>query len=488
MLPAWQIHLRWNAIGHYAAAAAILTIYGVGVCNFIGSLHPALWFATVAGTLALQLIIRTRLELAIVTAAQPAERPSRAFLLEVGIFLGGATTVGLLNYVWHAFPAASAFKSAVGFAAVGMFAATDQAIAHILDRFETGGLRRERPTIRWPLVLRLAALATAILVFSITIAGLVLLRILDSGVASEQETKALIATELAFVAIVFAAYVANLLRGVGRLLHRSLKEQIEALALAKTSLSGRRAVVATECELGWVAGEINAMLDQLAAKASEAARANDAILRGLLTLASARDNETALHIRRTQTYVAMLAEDLARTDPSTGLGDEDVQRLAAAAPLHDIGKVAVPDAILRKPGKLTAEEFAIIQGHVAAGVEVIDTVIAEVGTTPFLATARDLIAGHHEKYDGTGYPAGRAGDAIPLAARIMAVADVYDALRTARVYKPALSHAAAADIIRKGAGTHFDPRVVAAFDRIDGAISATAATLADPDATTAQAA
>lgn len=418
------------SIAHHAGATILLAIYGTAVCNFIGSLHPLLWFATIVGVMACQAVVRAALYARIVAAPDSVDLPRRAFLLEIAAFAAGAILVGLINFVWHGFPAGSAVKSAVGFVAIGVFAATDQAILHILQRFETGGLQRQRPGVRLPLVVRLAGLAAAIVVFSITIAGLLLLRIIEGGAIADQETKILIATELTFVALVFAVYLANLLQGVGRLLHRSLKEQIEALQLAKISLSGRRAVVATECELGWVAGEINGVLDQLVSKANEAARANDAMLRGILSLASTRDNETALHIKRTQAYVAILAQELLRSEPSLRLNADDVQRMTAAAPLHDIGKVGVPDTILRKPGKLTTDEFLIMQTHVTAGVSVIDTVIAEVGRTPFLETARELVAGHHEKFDGTGYPARQSGGDIPLAARIMAVADVYDALRS----------------------------------------------------------
>jgi len=469
-----------SSIAHHTVAAILLTVYGTSVCNFIGSLHPLLWLSTVSGVIAIQAIARAVAYPRFVASTPSGDQPLRAFLLEVALFAAGALLVGAINFLWHGFPPGSAVKSAVGFVGVGIFAATDQAILHLLRRFETGGLQNDKPVVRWPLVYRLAGLAAAILVFSIAVVGLLLLRIIEDGAVADRETKLLIATELTFVALVFAGYLTNLLRNVGRLLNRSLKEQIEALQLAKTSLSARRAVVATEDELGWIAAEINGMLDQLVHKSSEAARANDAMLRGLLSLASTRDNETALHIKRTQAYVRILAQDLMRSEPQLGLTADDVAQLSAAAPLHDIGKVAIPDAILRKPGKLSADEFAIMQSHVTAGVTVIDTVISEVGNMPFLSTARGLIASHHEKFDGTGYPEGLSGDSVPLPARIMAVADVYDALRSKRVYKPALSHEAAAEIIFQSAGSHFDPVVVEAFKRSIAVIEATALVLADP--------
>lgn len=193
-------------------------------------------------------------------------------------------------------------------------------------------------------------------------------------------------------------------------------------------------------------------------------RTNEAMMRALIGLAGARDNETGAHLDRTQQYVRILCRRLAQDEEfAADLDAPTIEYIVAAAPLHDIGKVAIPDKILHKPGKLTDEEFAIMKTHVVEGLAVVDQVITDVGRTPYLAAARDVIAGHHERYDGHGYPHGLSGPAIPLAGRIMALADVYDALRSARVYKPAMSHGEARQILIDGAAKHFDPKIVAAF-------------------------
>ena len=137
--------------------------------------------------------------------------------------------------------------------------------------------------------------------------------------------------------------------------------------------------------------------------------------------------------------------------------------LFKSAPLHDIGKVGVPDRILLKPGKLDAEEWQEMQKHAEYGKEAIDNAEKEYGTSSFLSTAKEIAYCHHEKWDGSGYPQGLAGEEIPLSARLMAVADVYDALISRRVYKRPFDFEEAAEVIRKGKGSHFDPDIVEAF-------------------------
>jgi putative two-component system response regulator len=140
-----------------------------------------------------------------------------------------------------------------------------------------------------------------------------------------------------------------------------------------------------------------------------------------------------------------------------------VQLLYLTSPLHDIGKVGIPDAILLKPGRLTAEEFEIMKQHAVIGGETLHAAAIAYPGAQYLQMARDIAISHHEKYDGTGYPYGLCGEEIPLCGRIVAISDVYDALTTARVYKPAYSHEVARNIIVEGRGKHFDPEIVDAF-------------------------
>jgi putative two-component system response regulator len=150
------------------------------------------------------------------------------------------------------------------------------------------------------------------------------------------------------------------------------------------------------------------------------------------------------------------------------LDDRTVDLLFKSAPLHDIGKVGIPDRILLKPGSLTPEEFTVMKTHTTLGKLAIESAEARLGKhVPFLQCAKDIAYSHQEKWDGSGYPEGLSGDAIPLSARLMAVADVYDALITRRVYKPAFTHEVAVDLIKKGRGKHFDPDIADAFMSID---------------------
>jgi putative two-component system response regulator len=197
----------------------------------------------------------------------------------------------------------------------------------------------------------------------------------------------------------------------------------------------------------------------------EVIQAQSATITAFCALAEARDNETGNHIRRTQNYVRVLAERL-RDHPRfrAALSNEAILLLYKSAPLHDIGKVAIPDAILNKPGKLTEAEWVVMRRHTEFGRDAIGQAENDLGNAvSFLRYAREIAYGHHEKWDGSGYPQGLAGEAIPLSARLMAAADVYDALISKRCYKPAFSYEQAIAIIAEGRGTHFDPAVAEAL-------------------------
>ena len=191
----------------------------------------------------------------------------------------------------------------------------------------------------------------------------------------------------------------------------------------------------------------------------------DVTILTMASLAETRDNETGNHIIRTQHYVRALALRLQGHARFAGyLTDRMVELLYKSAPLHDIGKVGIPDRILLKPGKLEAHEFEIMKTHTTQGKEAIESAERRLGkTVPFLVCAKEIAYSHQEKWDGSGYPLGLAGDNIPIAARLMAIADVYDALISRRVYKPAFTHDVAMGIIEEGRGSHFDPDMVDAF-------------------------
>ena len=188
------------------------------------------------------------------------------------------------------------------------------------------------------------------------------------------------------------------------------------------------------------------------------------IVFSLAKLAESRDPETGAHLERMREYSRELAIYLGTTEHfANEINSDFIRAIFLTSPLHDIGKVGIPDNILLKPGKLTVEEFEVMKQHTTIGSQTLEAALSAYPNADYLRLACDIAACHHEKFDGSGYPKGLRGDAIPLCARIVAVADVYDALTTKRVYKEAFSHEVAAKIIIDGSGAHFDPRVVNAF-------------------------
>jgi putative two-component system response regulator len=211
----------------------------------------------------------------------------------------------------------------------------------------------------------------------------------------------------------------------------------------------------------------------------------DVTIHAMASLAETRDNETGNHIRRTQNYVRVLAQKLRHHPRFSHFLDDDkiIELLYKSAPLHDIGKVGIPDKILLKPGRFEPEEFEVMKQHPALGRSAILNAEYELGLeVPFLKYAKEIAYAHQEKWDGSGYPLGLAGDNIPISARLMAVADVYDALISRRVYKEGMTHEQAVQLIIEGRGKHFDPDITDAFLALQEDFIAIAAKFWDSDA------
>ena len=210
----------------------------------------------------------------------------------------------------------------------------------------------------------------------------------------------------------------------------------------------------------------------------------DVTILAMASLAETRDSDTGNHIRRTQFYVKALAQHLSGNPKfSAQLTDSFIQRLFKSAPLHDIGKVGIPDRILLKPGRFEPKEFEIMKTHTTLGRDAIEHAEKQLGmSVDFLSMAKEIALSHQEKWDGTGYPQGLAREAIPLSARLMAVADVYDALISRRVYKESMPHEKAVAIMQAGRGTHFDPDIADAFVALQDEFQRIAARFADSDA------
>lgn len=189
-----------------------------------------------------------------------------------------------------------------------------------------------------------------------------------------------------------------------------------------------------------------------------------ATILGLAKLAEYRDEGTGTHLERIREYAKLIAEEMAKNPKYAGqITPEYIDDVYQSSILHDIGKVGIPDAVLLKPGKLTDEEFDVIKRHTTLGGDAIKAIEANIEGQSFLALGKEIAYNHHEKWDGSGYPRGLSGEGIPFAARIIALADVYDALTTKRFYKEAYSHKRSRQIIIDQKGTHFDPEVVDVF-------------------------
>ncbi|MBU1426524.1 MAG: HD domain-containing protein [Gammaproteobacteria bacterium] len=300
---------------------------------------------------------------------------------------------------------------------------------------------------------------------------------------------------LTVMLVVYVVVIVLAGRGLNKTFVLSLEQSFENFSLlqqlqaqkaeteeARSQLEKANLVLlSNEYKLEQMVQERTALLQQ---RTEENVAIKDTTILALSSLAETRDNETGNHIRRTQHYVRTLAIQL-RTHPrfSDFLTDDNIDMLFKIAPLHDIGKVGIPDRILHKPGKLTEEEFEIMKTHTLLGGNAISGAenMSSVRNSPFLRAARQIAIGHHEKWDGSGYPFALRGDNIPIPARLMALADVYDAMSCKRVYKSAMSHDEVTKTIIEGKGRHFDPDVVEAFIAAIGEFKVIATKFSDDD-------
>jgi len=215
--------------------------------------------------------------------------------------------------------------------------------------------------------------------------------------------------------------------------------------------------------------KILALTEEVARKSKELLEMQDLAAIAMASMAEIRDPDTVNHIRRTQHYVRTLARKLSGHSEYGGLLSLSyITTLFKTAPLHDIGKCGIPDRVLLKPGRLTPEETEIMRTHTTVGRDILENAEKSLDITlPFFTVAKEIAYSHHEKWDGTGYPLGLAGIQIPVSARLMALADVYDALITRRSYKEPMSHESALELIQSASGRHFDPHIVNAFVEVN---------------------
>jgi len=282
---------------------------------------------------------------------------------------------------------------------------------------------------------------------------------------------------ITYMLLLFLVVIVAAGRELQKMIFISLSQRFENLALVeqlteqKTFVEQAKQEVEATNELLRDEGKllerfVEERTNELIVKSIEVVAIQDVMILAMCSLSETRDNETGNHIKRTQNYVRALARHL-QPHPRFNefLTHDTIEALYKVAPLHDIGKVGIPDAILLKPGKLTPEEFEIMKTHTTLGGNAISSSEqnSPLHGNSYLKLAQQIAMGHHEKWDGSGYPGGLKSDEIPIAARLMAVADVYDALISRRVYKDGFSDERATGIIVEGRGKHFDPDIVDAF-------------------------
>lgn len=274
--------------------------------------------------------------------------------------------------------------------------------------------------------------------------------------------------EFFYISITLGCYVVTILALWAKLIRKVLLSQERSLLEVTEGNITKRLPIFEHNELGSMASLTNTMLDSLQSSQNEVKTTRDVAIVSLSALAESRDNETGAHILRTQEYVRALATYLSQFDKHKALLTPSyIELLYKSAPLHDVGKVGIPDNILLKPGKLTAEEFDVMKRHPEIGANALSVAEKHLGSNSFLQLAKEISLTHHEKWDGSGYPRALEGEGIPISGRLMAIADVYDALICERVYKKAFPHEQAKAIILEGCGSHFDPEIVNAFLAIE---------------------
>ncbi len=475
-----------RSLALYLFSAALMTIYGGQVCPFITTLPLSYWALQMALAFALAFGLRLVLLGPLLNCTPYGRWVERQWLLEFGLFfiLGWALFAYDL-WAWG-FPWESGLKVVLGCTTLGFFAATDLALER--ERRVAAEMGRLGADLvldgsYMPLTLKFMLATGFCAVFAAAIVSLLVAR--DLGWMSDEVVNPLTALksimiEMVFVTAAFLALALNLIVSFSLNLKLFFGRQNRVLAAVAGGDLACHIPVTSDDEFGRMAAGTNLMIAALAAEHAELQRTQDAAILSLASLAETRDLETGGHILRTQGYVRALAQELAARGVYADYLDADtIELLYKCAPLHDVGKVGVPDAILLKPAKLDAEEWAVMQTHTTLGRDALMGAARILGETSFMSLAAEIAYSHHEKWDGSGYPQGLSGEEIPLSGRLMALADVYDALICRRVYKGAFSHAKARGIITEGRGSHFDPALVEAFLHLEGEFQAIAMTYHD---------
>ncbi|MDO6687989.1 MULTISPECIES: HD-GYP domain-containing protein [unclassified Agarivorans] len=463
---------------HWIVALVLFSIYGIQVCPFLEAQTPLQLLLPIVLGFTFTLLLRRIFCLRIERKAKELQVAAQ-FKLDLVLFMFISVIVVTYNSVMFEPPWESNLKVILGLSALGFYIAADLAL---LKEWQIA-LELEKTQQHLAIQTQGFAVGKKFSAFAISsafvLAGIIFLVINKDlewlvMVGSERYPLPLaqryIVTELAFVLVVVMAYVIRVIFSYSRNLQRLLHNQNNSLAMVQNGQLDTQVTVSSNDEFGIIAQRTNTMISSLQRSTHSLHQTRDIAIHSLASLAETRDNETGAHILRTQYYVKALAEELKHQPGFVELlTEQNIELIYKSAPLHDIGKVGIPDAILLKPGKLDDEQWLVMRQHPQIGANALAEAERHFGSedAAFLQFAKEIALSHHEKWDGSGYPHGSVGSDIPLSARLMALADVYDALISKRVYKPAFSHDKAKQIILEGKGKHFDPAVVEAFCRCE---------------------
>ncbi|MDH3664471.1 MAG: HD domain-containing protein [Alphaproteobacteria bacterium] len=455
---------------HLLVMLVLFSVYGTQVCPLIESLALVQLVPPLALILSLLFVARQAIRPAWFNDRSLADQNQRMFRCDLLCFIVSGIAMAGYNHVVYSAPIDSMLKVIFGFAMFGFYVSSDLLLIRQSRLNDYLSANKENLLIKdafTPFSHKLVALIISNVTFLSIVAFLVFYKdvewLMGEG-SSYANAVTIVLIEVATIFVVGLGYNVRLVLVFARNLAQSLRLENETLKAVRQGQLTVSVPVTANDEFGQMAELTNHMISCLSARTEELERTQDAAILSLVTLAGARDSETGMHIRRTQHYVRVLAEQLMSHPRFTRqLDTATISNLFKTAPLHDIGKVGIPDRILQKPGKLTVEEFEVMKQHTLLGSAALVEAEQQLGTTSFLRLAREIALNHHERWDGNGYPNGLRGSEIPISARLMALADVYDAVRSKRCYKPARSHEEAKAIIIDGRGTQFDPNVVDAF-------------------------
>ena len=446
------------------------------MCPFLDSLPISQLLINLGIAYFVQYLIRIQLNKKIVGQASYKKQSRALFQMEISLFIASSIVLTLFNMLYYNFPVGSGLKLILANSMLGFFAAIDLSLEKewkLSQYFAKSGKTMDLDDHYFSQPKKLTIFSTLMVLFITGIIFLIVNKDIDwirqiGDEVSLPRAQFLILMELGFVAGIILIHLFNIIKSYSRNLDLFLSKETQALLKATNGDFEVSVPVASNDEFGIMAKYTNTMIRGLKRRTDELQQTQDVTIRALASLAETRDNETGNHILRTQRYMRELAEYLRHQEGFAELlNDESIELLYKSAPLHDIGKVGIPDNILLKPGKLTDEEFKIMKTHAELGSRALRVAEKELGKNSFLKFAREIALSHHEKWDGSGYPNQLAGEKIPLSGRLMAVADVYDALISKRVYKKGFTHEKACQIIFEGDAKHFDPNIIAAFRQIE---------------------